>query len=284
MTYMTKGKQLTNEEQLSAGVICCYEHINDIKEDIAIALEKLKANNILDFYSQEVEFADSVKINDKYFEPQNILNSIFKLKSSIRTIRWIPFPQFTDIKEITKGGYGIIYKATWSSKNETVILKRFENSKNISKYFLNELKALLHCIKNYNGHLIKTYGFTKDPELEDYIIVMKYASEGDLHSLSSQNLNSTIQNFSSSLDSNYISKELELDIESLSTQNLNSTIQNFSTSKYISAELELDIESLSSTNQNFQTSLVKRRIESLNVETHDDSGKYVKSKLKYFVI
>ncbi|CAB5384400.1 unnamed protein product [Rhizophagus irregularis] len=95
-------------------------------------------------------------------------------------------------------------------------------------------------------------------------------------SLSSQNLNSTIQNFSSSLDSNYISKELELDIESLSTQNLNSTIQNFSTSKYISAELELDIESLSSTNQNFQTSLVKRRIESLNVETHDDSGKYVK--------
>ncbi|CAB4393588.1 unnamed protein product [Rhizophagus irregularis] len=95
-------------------------------------------------------------------------------------------------------------------------------------------------------------------------------------SLSSQNLNSTIQNFSSSLDSNYITEELELDIESLSSQNLNSTIQNFSTSKYISAELELDIESLSSTNQNFQTSLVKRRIESLNVETHDDSGKYVK--------
>ena len=30
-------------------------------------------------------------------------------------------------------------------------------------------------------HIIGIYGFTKDPELEDYMIVMKYASEGDLH-------------------------------------------------------------------------------------------------------
>ncbi|CAB4476867.1 unnamed protein product [Rhizophagus irregularis] len=81
-------------------------------------------------------------------------------------------------------------------------------------------------------------------------------------------------------DSNYISRlGNNTNTISLSSQNLNSTIQNFSSSldsNYISKELELDIESLSSTNQNFQTSLVKRRIESLNVETHDDSGKYVK--------
>ncbi|RGB22675.1 kinase-like domain-containing protein [Rhizophagus diaphanus] len=486
-------------------------------------LDDFLLNNIIYDNLDRVELADSIKIIDKYFEPQNILNSIFKLKSSIRTIRWIPFSQFMNVKEITKGGYGTIYIATWSSKNEAVILKRFENSKNVSKYFLNELKALLHCIKNYNDHLIKTYGFTKDPELGDYIIVMKYASGGDLHkylqksftsitwnkqklhilwqismgletihvksfmhrdfhsgnilfdsgdtykngkwktgdlglsqavnnkssnneiygvipyiapeifkgseftkeadiyslgmimwelttgrkpfdnvehdhnliykildgerpeitedtpecyanlmkscwdpdpkkrpsikeirlafgdwvfrgknkaefdqaetkrielikskkigpefagrphpraiytsrplsafiskcssinstilfdsnyisklgnntntiSLSSQNLNSTIQNFSSSLDSNYISEELELDIDterigSLSSQNLNSN--------YVTTELELDIESLSSTNQNFPTSLAKRRIESLNVETQDDSGKYL---------
>ncbi|PKB92482.1 hypothetical protein RhiirA5_444513 [Rhizophagus irregularis] len=39
---------------------------------------------------------------------------------------------------MTKGGYGIIYKATWSSKSETVVLKRFKNS----KYFLNEINQL----------------------------------------------------------------------------------------------------------------------------------------------
>jgi hypothetical protein len=29
--------------------------------------------------------------------------------------------------------------------------------------------------------LIKTYGFTKDPQLDIYILVMDYAFEGDLH-------------------------------------------------------------------------------------------------------
>ncbi|GBB83327.1 hypothetical protein RclHR1_10050010, partial [Rhizophagus clarus] len=96
--------------------------------------------------------------------------------------RFIPFSQFTDIEEITKGGYVIIYKATWLNNNETVILKRFENSKkNNGKYFLNELKACQHCFRDYNDRIIKTYGFSKDPELEDYILVIKYASGGDLH-------------------------------------------------------------------------------------------------------
>jgi hypothetical protein len=43
------------------------------------------------------------------------------------------------------------------------------------------LKSLQHCYKTYNCYIIETYGYTKDPELEDYILVMKYASEGDLH-------------------------------------------------------------------------------------------------------
>ncbi|PKY53329.1 hypothetical protein RhiirA4_471467 [Rhizophagus irregularis] len=96
---------------------------------------------------------------------------------------------------------------------------------------------------------------------------------------------STIQNFSTPLDSNYFSTELELDIntESSTSQDLNSVTQNFSTaldSNYISAELGLDIdtESLSSQNlsctiQNFSTSLKKRRNdELLNVETSVPKG------------
>ncbi|GBC10100.1 hypothetical protein RclHR1_09330005 [Rhizophagus clarus] len=86
--------------------------------------------------------------------------------SSIGPIRWISYSQFTNIEEMTEGGYGIIYKATWLNNNETIVLKRFENSKNIGSFW---------------GHIIKIYGITKDPELEDYILVMKYASEGDLH-------------------------------------------------------------------------------------------------------
>ncbi|CAB5393522.1 unnamed protein product [Rhizophagus irregularis] len=91
---------------------------------------------------------------------------------------------------MTKGGYGIIYKATWlrlnHNDNKTVILKRFENSKNNNKYFLNELRSNQQCF-TYQ-YIINTYGFTKDPELEDYILVMEYASEGDLHKNISEGL------------------------------------------------------------------------------------------------
>ncbi|GET50792.1 uncharacterized protein OCT59_028885 [Rhizophagus irregularis] len=138
-------------------------------------------------YLKSVEFENIVKNINKYFVPDNILRSIFKEKKQAKqNDKWIPYrySQFKDIKEMTKGGYGIIYTATWSkknNKNEIVILKRFENSKNNGKYFLNELKSYYHCFKDEKGHIIETYGFTKDPELEDYIIVMEYASGGDLH-------------------------------------------------------------------------------------------------------
>ncbi|EXX64478.1 Cdc15p [Rhizophagus irregularis DAOM 197198w] len=114
-----------------------------------------------------------------------MLESIFKEKKRAKPINWIPYSQLKDLKKITKGGYGIIYEATWpnnNNKNETVILKRFENSKSISKYFLNELKSCYHCFKDKKRcHVIETYGFTKDPKLDDYILIMKYASGGDLH-------------------------------------------------------------------------------------------------------
>ena len=69
-------------------------------------------------------------------------------------MEWIPYSQFTNVKEIARGGFGIIYQATWLDgsingheslyriRNETVILKRFKNSQDISKYFLDEVNTL----------------------------------------------------------------------------------------------------------------------------------------------
>ncbi|PKC04074.1 hypothetical protein RhiirA5_422775 [Rhizophagus irregularis] len=59
----TTHQQLTDEEQLSAGVnkeminvSVGYEHIDDIKEDFTIVFEKLKkSDNILNFYSCNVQ-------------------------------------------------------------------------------------------------------------------------------------------------------------------------------------------------------------------------------------
>jgi hypothetical protein len=38
-----------------------------------------------------------------------------------------------------------------------------------------------HCNTDHKVYLIRTYGFTKDPKLDDYILVIQYASKGDLH-------------------------------------------------------------------------------------------------------
>jgi hypothetical protein len=102
------------------------------------------------------EFADKVKNIDKYFQPGLIYNSIYQNIQNIKiSMEWIPYSRITNIKKIAKGGFGIIYQATWldgsiderdygryRNPNELVILKRFINSKDIDKYFLNEVNIL----------------------------------------------------------------------------------------------------------------------------------------------
>ncbi|GBC49798.2 kinase-like domain-containing protein [Rhizophagus irregularis DAOM 181602=DAOM 197198] len=75
-----------------------------------------------------------------------------------------------------------IYNKVIESGKHCQLCGKFENSKNNIKYFINELKSNQHCSNKliYN-YIIDIYGFTMDPELGDYILVMEYASEGDLH-------------------------------------------------------------------------------------------------------
>ena len=74
-------------------------------------------------------------------------------------MEWISYSQILDMEKIAEGGFGIIYKATWLDgpliersysnysyrrKNQTVIVKRFENSQSISKQFLGEVCITLN--------------------------------------------------------------------------------------------------------------------------------------------
>jgi hypothetical protein len=113
-----------------------------INSELIVGLDEFLLNDVIHNYFELADFANITKAICKYFVPEGILNCFFKKRSNIKLVRWIPFSQFTDVKEMTKGGYGIIYKATWLNKNETVILKRFENSKNMNQYFLNEVNIL----------------------------------------------------------------------------------------------------------------------------------------------
>ncbi|PKY57758.1 kinase-like protein [Rhizophagus irregularis] len=126
---------------------------------------------------------------DKY----NDIKYEFKNALSKPIMEWIPYSQITNCEKIAEGGFGIIYKAIWldansqyddflsiREKNKTVAIKRFLNSQNMDKYFLNELKSLYQCYNKFD-HIINYHGITKDPETKDYMIIMKYASGGNLH-------------------------------------------------------------------------------------------------------
>ncbi|POG64418.1 kinase-like domain-containing protein [Rhizophagus irregularis DAOM 181602=DAOM 197198] len=213
---------------------------------------------------------------------------------------WDPDPKKRpSIKDIRLAISGWISR----NKNKAVFIqaeekrKKLINSKKIGPEFAEKrhsgaiytsrpLSALISkCSSVYSSTIsFGKQGSNYISELED---------DTNTESLSSLNLNFAIRNFSTSLNSNYISEELEFDI----LDNESSTIQNYSTtldsSRYISAELELDIKTESYSryisaeleldiNTERSQNLKKRRNkEFLNLETHDNSGKRIKTNFSY---
>jgi hypothetical protein len=119
-------------------------------------LDDFLSNLRHDYYSSLKidEFIKKIKNINGYYYPLSIFDTIYQDSKTL--IEWIPYSQIKNIKEIAIGGFGIIYQATWLDgsinkllnirkrrENETVILKRFKNSKDIDKYFLNEVNILL---------------------------------------------------------------------------------------------------------------------------------------------
>ncbi|RHZ61605.1 hypothetical protein Glove_346g115 [Diversispora epigaea] len=127
----------------------------------------------------------------------NIDNLIKKSQSSKNTstfspfLEWVPYDEFKNIKYIAEGGFSQIYKATWKANNgisdegtirrsETeVVLKVLNNSQNVDSEFVKELKHLVHC--NSDEKIIKCFGVTQDPQTKNYVFILEYARNGDLH-------------------------------------------------------------------------------------------------------
>ena len=113
-------------------------------------LDDFLANQIVDNLGI-TEFTSNIKNIDKYFFPLEICNPIYQKyirQEQSEMMKWIPYSQVTNVQEIAKGGYGIIYQADWLN-NGTVILKKFRNPQDISKYFLNEVNILITVLSIY---------------------------------------------------------------------------------------------------------------------------------------
>ncbi|CAB4439868.1 unnamed protein product [Rhizophagus irregularis] len=113
-----------------------------------------------------------------------------------KALEWISYDRLYDIKYITKGGFGKIYKANWidgyidkwdeynqnwkrNNKNMVIALKSLNNSKDVTLKFMNEI--MLHNKgKINNNFIIEFYGITQDPKTKDYMMILDYAEDGSL--------------------------------------------------------------------------------------------------------
>ncbi|RHZ57702.1 hypothetical protein Glove_384g12 [Diversispora epigaea] len=118
-----------------------------------------------------------------------------KATKCAEVIEWIPFDKFNNIEYLAKGGFGKVFKATWSdgyiiswdfekeiwkrSPHIDVCLKSLNPSIHKSE-FLQEVK---------NQHIFRgiwavaMYGITKNPAEKEYMMVMQYAKYGSLRKM-----------------------------------------------------------------------------------------------------
>ncbi|UZN99789.1 uncharacterized protein OCT59_001055 [Rhizophagus irregularis] len=139
---------------------CKICQINDLKNNFTNWTSK---NKIIDNFIQEMQ----LKIN-------NLSDIIFE---------WIPYGQFDNVEEISKGDVMTVYSAIWKNgplsynyvkkkltrvSDKKVILKFFHNSQSITNEFLNEVK--IYSI-SYSNNILKIYGLSQSPGMKDYIMV-----------------------------------------------------------------------------------------------------------------
>lgn len=130
------------------------------------------------------------------------------VSNRFKRLEYVPYEQFTNIEYLAEGGFSKIYKAIWKDgpitswyskkqrfhrkKNCGVVLKSLNDSKNISTSFLNELKLYNQCIKSARyeeEYLNKSFGITRDPKTGNYMIIMEFIGNGDLHHFLKRNVN-----------------------------------------------------------------------------------------------
>ncbi|RHZ64798.1 hypothetical protein Glove_320g47 [Diversispora epigaea] len=123
-----------------------------------------------------------------------IQDSQLNADNKCKVIEWIPYHRLKSIEEMAKGGFGTIYKAKWNgrilrwdpdllrwvrSNKRDVALKKFDNKfASLNEDFLNEIA--IHLKVNYTIVALSFYGITKDPETNEYIMVLEYMSDGNL--------------------------------------------------------------------------------------------------------
>ncbi|KAG9292318.1 hypothetical protein G9A89_009130 [Geosiphon pyriformis] len=156
-------------------------------------------------FSSGNKLVDEIIKNPIYIPPKPNGNCV----DNSNYYQWIPWECLSNINEIARGGFGIIYKATlidglideWSIKHngsmeykrrrpEEVAIKIMSTNRSDVFKELNIQRAM--TIKGGNlGSISLNYGITHNAETLEYGIVMAFAEEGDMRKYLSKNFHST---------------------------------------------------------------------------------------------
>ncbi|CAB4414046.1 unnamed protein product [Rhizophagus irregularis] len=98
-------------------------------------------------------------------------------------IKYYDFKYFHNIKEISSGSFGKVYRANWKNLRKTFTLRTFYNfNKIIAEEIVNEIT--LQRKVNFHKNIIHLYGITKvgnkNNLSKSYSLVMEYAEDGTL--------------------------------------------------------------------------------------------------------
>ncbi|RIB27627.1 kinase-like domain-containing protein [Gigaspora rosea] len=113
-------------------------------------------------------------------------HSIDSHKQSSRNLEWyrqvldegrivkFEYSGFNNLREIGHGGYGVVYSADYG--DQKVALKQF--TQNSIKNIANEIKQI-YTVNNHEN-INRFHGITKDPNTNDFIMVLQFAKDGNL--------------------------------------------------------------------------------------------------------
>ncbi|CAI2200804.1 3498_t:CDS:2, partial [Funneliformis geosporum] len=93
-------------------------------------------------------------------------------------LNWIPYDEFVGSRLITQGGFSSIFEAMWNKSGQTVALKCLNDSQDLSSDYLNEIKT--HWGLFSQPQFLRCFGITQYPITGEFMIVLQYASFGDL--------------------------------------------------------------------------------------------------------
>ncbi|UZO02451.1 uncharacterized protein OCT59_020931 [Rhizophagus irregularis] len=231
-------------------------------------------------------------------------------------LEFVYYNKLKNIEFIAEGGFSKIYKATWINgpiydwfkfknnhldngrkNNYTVVLKKLNDSKNITSKELNELKVFYQIYSDSNVsklNISQYLGITRDPITRDYMIIMPYYKSGDMtHFISNDFYNISWENRLNKLR-NPTKIIKSSDIGPVAKNNPGAIYKSRPLSRMIHSAMSLKSSRSRSINTNLETdpfyyyqenniaSTDKRKFENDSVEDSNDDSQSIIKKGKLF--